>query len=131
MQNEQLTTYIQQAHAMGVPLAQIRQNLLSSGWSALMIEAELARLGHVAGPLMPSTPTDPHRVRNGVLWILSGYILIFLVIMIQIILAPIAPAGSDSTVKLVVNILSLVAGLAAVILLPVGFVVGIIKLTKK
>ena len=65
-----------------------------------------------------------HNTRNGVLWILSPFIALFGVLFINII---VRFAGIQSPI---INIISLLGGMAGVILIVVGPVIGIVKLVR-
>ncbi len=118
-QSQQLYAYIQQAYASGLTADQIKSQLLQAGWQLAMIEAAFqAPTG--AAP----QPIDPHRQRNGVLWIVSPFIVFVTIILLQFI---VHAANVNSAI---VNIISLLGGVAGVILVPVGPTIGIIKLSR-
>ncbi len=68
---------------------------------------------------------NEHKVRNGVLWILSPFIVFVITFIVTIAFRI---AGLDS---MIINVISLLAGIAGVLLMFIGPVIGIIKLTSK
>lgn len=148
MQNEQLTTYIRQCLNQGMQPGDIRSKLIQGGWQQILVDTTLAQLGYVV-PTTVQQPTasDPRRVQKGVLWILSPYILLFVIALLQLVVRFALQSGTGTDVELeteldteantaslvasLINIFSILAGLVAVILIPVGFIIGIIKITKK
>ncbi len=126
-QYQQLTEYIQQARQAGVPVETIHTNLLSSGWP----EGVITQLLTQAQPT--ATPTDPHRVRNAVLWIVGPFAALIIVVLIQFIMRFITDGGGSGSVVpvIIVNLVSFIVGIVAVPMMIVGPIVGIVKLSKK
>jgi hypothetical protein len=127
--NAPLVQYIEQAYRAGASIDAIRTELLKSGWRSDVVEPALQSY-QAARKLV-----NPHQVRDGVLWILSAFILFALSALIQFIMRFTLNSANDmgviSIFRIVINIFSLVLGLVAVPLIIVGPIIGIIKLTKK
>lgn len=134
--NEQLAHavgYIQQNLQQGVPEANLRQAFREQGWDEVLIEQAFAA---ALAPALPSTyqqpaPTTPvaagpnHRVRNGILWILSPFIVLVGAVIINIAVRMTGVEASP-----ILNILTILAGMVGMVLLFVGPVVGIVKLSR-
>lgn len=133
---EQLLAYCRAQLSVGTPVATLQQQLITLGWSP-----EVSNLAiQTAQQSLISRPSDPHRVRNGVLWILSPFIVLILIALLQVFVhfvlsrsaAPTdTPSGPTNPALLVVNIISLLVGIANFFLLFAGPIIGIVKLTKK
>ena len=138
-----VVAYIKQAASQGITQPSIENQLLQSGWSQAVIsqafqQASIASLDNPAlsqinysatnqfrPPANPlPTTRGPHQTRNGVLWILSGFLLL---IGGGIISAIAAMASINSHI---INILTILMSGFGVILIPVGIIVGIIILTR-
>ncbi len=116
-QASQLHTYIQQSRASGLTDSTIKSQLLQAGWSQTNVDGAF---NNVASATQSS---NPHRVRNGVLWICSPAIVLITVTVLQFL---VHFAGLNLAI---INIISILGGMAGVILLFVGPIVGIIKLS--
>lgn len=82
----------------------------------------------VAG--VPQTGKQSHKVRNGVLWIISGPVFLVCTGIFSVVIN-FALLGSDvQALILVLNILSWLLGLVGILLIFIGPVVGIIILAK-
>lgn len=122
-QNSELQNYIQRSRTYGTPDDAIRGQLVQNGWPA----DDIDRAFWAAGPAPVATPArsaDPHCVRNGVLWIASPFILLISVALLQFIINFV---GFDFVL---IKFISYLAGLTGFILIFVGPIIGIIKLTK-
>jgi hypothetical protein len=116
-QSEQLQSYIQNSRSNGLSEDTIRNELLRSGWPQATVDIALRQV--------PATqPANPHRVRNGVLWILSPFIVLTGAVVIELLCRL---AGVNSSI---INVMSVLVGIAGIILLPLGPILGIIKLTR-
>ncbi len=127
----QLVLYIKQNLDSGYSEQSLRQALLTQGWQQAQVDqafqAVYASQPAAAQPanLQPSTPQNKNRVRNGVLWILSPFIIFTVNIILSITVRII---GIDFAF---INILMILMGLFGFIMLFVGPTVGIIKLASK
>lgn len=129
-QYQQLTQYIQQATQLGVPTETIHANLLSNGWPEVVIAQLLSQQQPVAAP------ADPNRVRNAVLWIVGPFAALIVIALLQFIIRFMTNDSSslDSSgdgVRTIINILSILVGMAAVPMMIIGPIIGIVKLSKK
>ena len=128
-QSSQLRGYIQQGINSGLSEDNIRSRLLQAGWPQAVVDAALYMPSNYTGQESnvpnPAQPTNTHRVRNGVLWILSPFIILVGVAVLQFLFRA---AGIKSPIF---NIISILAGMVGVILVPVGPIVGIIKLSRR
>lgn len=89
---------------------------------------------------MEGKPKDAknRRGRSAVLWILSGFIVLVGIALLQLIVRFATPSpsiASDGTLMVppvvtVVNLLSALGGIVGVCLIPIGIVVGVIKLSR-
>jgi heme/copper-type cytochrome/quinol oxidase subunit 2 len=79
-------------------------------------------------------------ILRGILWILSPIILLVVIVIIQIIVHFILSSQAESSstgmianspVETVLNIASILGGMAALVLIPVGLIVGLKILSKK
>jgi hypothetical protein len=127
-QNSQLNAYVLQSRGNGIDDNTIKNQLIQSGWQESTVNASLQlpasavhSQNNVQSPVLSS---NPHRVRNGVIWILSPFILLIGVVLLQLLLQLI---GLRSPI---INIIGILCGIAAAILIPVGPIIGIIKLTR-
>ena len=118
-QSAQISDYIHQCLANGMSPETIKQQLLASGWAPETIDRAL-------GSFQASSPS-PHRVRNGVLWIVSPFVILIGISLLQ---ALVHLLHLSQPVAAIFNILSLLIGVAGVILIPVGLIMGILKLTR-
>ena len=116
-QHSQLQSYIQSCRKSGLSDELIRNELLRSGWPTDTVDAELRATGS-------ALPATPHHVRNGVLLILSPFIILAGAIVLQL---PFDRAGIHSPI---INIVSALAGIAGIIMLPLGPILGIMKLSR-
>ncbi|HTE57302.1 MAG TPA: hypothetical protein VK694_01040 [Verrucomicrobiae bacterium] len=134
--NEQLAqaaNYIQHNLQQGVPEATLRQVLREQGWDEALIEQAFAAAQAPVLPAMhqqqapvPGAPAGlNHHVRSGVLWILSPFIVLVGAVIVNF---AIRVAGVDSSP--ILNILTLLAGMVGMVLLFVGPVIGIVKLSR-
>ncbi|MDB5163825.1 MAG: hypothetical protein JWS12_443 [Candidatus Saccharibacteria bacterium] len=132
-QDEQLISYIKEQLLQGNPEENIRQTLLQYGWDSKLVDQAFAFIkapnphseNTQEAQLQPhETFRSNHRVRNGVLWILSPFIVLVGAAIINFLFRL---AGINSPI---INIVSILAGMAGVILVFVGPVLGIIKLTN-
>lgn len=71
-----------------------------------------------------TTTPKSHNTRNGVLWILSPFITLLAVLLINVL---VRLTGIESSIF---DLISVLAGMAGVILLIVGPIVGIVKLAR-
>ena len=71
-----------------------------------------------------------NKVAKGTLWIFSGWIIIFITAIMQTIVRFVLADGPE-VMLLLANIFSWIAGVAGVLLVFVGPIVGIIILTRK
>ena len=69
-------------------------------------------------------PSDHHRVRNGVLWIVSPFIVLVGVALLQVLF------HSAHITSSVINIIAFLGGIVGIILIPVGPIIGIRKLSR-
>ncbi len=129
----QLVNYIAQQSQSGVSEMQIRQSLAQNNWDEGLVNQAFSL---VRNPEYTTNNPDPisqessvsvssHKVRNGVLWIISPFIILICVIIVNIIFRL---AGVNSPF---ITILSMLAGMVGVIFIFVGPIIGIIKLTSK
>jgi hypothetical protein len=128
-QNNQLIEFINQGRNRGLSEDAIKNQLLKAGWQQPSVDAAL-NYATTNNNLMSTVQVShqsikPHRVRNGVLWILSPFIVFISVALLQFVFRL---TGLNSPI---INILSLLAGMAGLILIPVGPIVGIITLAKR
>jgi hypothetical protein len=143
-QIHRIVEYINQQLSSGKSREEIDTQLLASGWTKEQIDLAHTQLTNPLAtrsnqPNLNSQtlpPKDPlvnkHKVRNGVLWILSPYILLLGVAFLNIIVHfSLNSSTAGSPLFSALNIISVLGGLAGVILIPVGLIVGIIRLTKK
>ncbi len=127
---QELINYITEQRRLGIPKETIRRVLLESNWDTALIDHAFVQAENTTGnqqvtASLPATSnTQVHRVRDGVLWILSPFLVLFASVAITII---VKFAGINSPI---VNIILLLLGLAGVVLIFVGPVVGIIKLAR-
>lgn len=143
MQNDasnQIDNYIHQELSSGTDETAIRHQLARSGWSDTLINEAFYRVSPetqtMPTGLLPSsdhsnttthTPapiTDDKRVRNGVLWIVSPFILLIGTALLSF---GVRLAGINSVVFYLIFMLM---GIAGVILIIAGPIIGIIKLSK-
>lgn len=130
-QYQQAISYAQQQLSQGVQVENIRNNLIQNNWD----ETAVNQIISIASSQVTQTDrasltnsrntTNPHRIRNGVLWIISPFILLITAIIVEIIFRAL---GLKSAI---VNILSVIIGMTGSVLLIVGPIVGIIKLSRK
>jgi len=125
----QLQTYIQQARNAGLSDSTIKTELLKMGWEENLIN-ECLRIQSIKPAVQNSFNKDsnsahPHKTRNGVLWILSPFIILITVSILQFV------EHIFNINVAVFNIIALLAGIAGLILLFVGPLIGIIKLSKR
>jgi len=125
---DQLKTYIQQSLTSGLSPEAVAQQLRQSGWPEASIQESL-RIQSLNSPQLSTELSNaragrPHNARDGILWILSPFILLVGVALLQLL---IELGGIHSAI---INILSILAGIDGVILIPLGLIVGIIKLSK-
>lgn len=133
----QLVEYVSKCVNQGTPQATIQNQLIQAGWSQAYIDAAFRQLNlqHVNNIVNQSgyPPINqaalpihsyPHKNRTGVLWILSPFIVLIGAIIINLLLRR---AGFSSSVT---NIFIALAGIVGVLLLPLGPIIGIIKLTR-
>ncbi|MCU0667236.1 MAG: hypothetical protein MUF85_01295 [Patescibacteria group bacterium] len=71
------------------------------------------------------------KVLKGILWIFSGWIIIFTVIILQILFRLVFNTVDGNIFMLLVNIFTWLFGLAGFMLIFAGPIIGIIILTKK
>jgi hypothetical protein len=128
-QNSQLNIYVHQSRSNGIDDITIKNQLIQSGWQEATVTAALQLLtppvgtqNHLQSPVQPS---NSHRVRNGVIWILSPFILLISVAILQFLFHLV---GLRSPI---INIVSILSGIVGVILIPVGPIIGIIKLNRR
>lgn len=126
----QAATYIAQQIQQGVPSDAVRQSLLSNGWNETLVNQAFQQAEQLMSN--PNSYQQPalaqpsnHKTKNAVLWILSPLILLVGVAVINIIMRLI---GSTSAI---LNVFSLLGGMAGVVLIFVGPIVGIVKLTSR
>ncbi len=124
MVQQQLIDYIKECLGRGIKPDVISAQLIQSGWAQATVNQALdaTQAGY------KQKPQDPHKVRNGILWICSPFILLVSVSLIQFVARL---ANPNARGGLGINIISLLIGVAAIILIPVGLIVGIMKLSKK
>jgi hypothetical protein len=90
-QSHQLTNYIQQCLNQGIPLSDISNQLLQQGWSQANVDEAFRAVqsSYSQPPAIGNQPTQlaakPHRVRNGVLWIVSPYIILVLAAILELL----------------------------------------------
>lgn len=128
MDTSQLTAYIQQSLEQGAQPSEIRNQLFQSGWPIATIDEAFSKLPSAYTQTtgqQPQTSANPHKVRDGILWIISPFILLICIAMLQFF------ARLLIVHSVLLNILATLAGMAAVILIPVGLIMGIIKLSQK
>lgn len=129
-QYAQITQYIQQARQSGLPVESIRANLLASEWPEPVVMQLLSQQQPI------TTPRDPHRVRNAVFWIAGPFVVLIATVLLQFV-SRFAMAGTESSglspsgFSKAVNVLTIIIGIAAVPMMIIGPVVGIVKLSKK
>ena len=131
------TEFIRHKLANDVTEDAIRQELRDSGWSDTNINLAFAGLNpalgaQVASPTQldsakPGTPSSAHknRVRNGVLWIVSPLVILIGTAMLNLILQL---AGVTSPI---VRIFTLLLGIAGLVLIIAGPIIGIYILSRK
>jgi hypothetical protein len=115
--SSQLQSYIQASRNSGVAEDVIRNSLVQSGWLAETVDEALK------APAAQHT-SSPHRVRNGVLLILSPFIILIGNVIIQVIFRM---AGIHSPI---INIIAILGGIVGIVMLPLGPILGIMKLSK-
>lgn len=127
-QRTQLTQYIQQAYQSGASLDAIRSQLLKSGWREDIVEPVLTQFRTTI------KPADPHKVRNGVLWIVGPVVALIIVALLQLVVrffwSNVDDMGVIGIFRIVINIISLIVGMVSVPMMIIGPIVGIIKLSK-
>lgn len=129
----QLTNYIAQQFQSGVSEMQIRQSLAQNNWDEGLVDQAFYLVRNPEYTANNPNPTSQgssvsassHKVRNGVLWIISPFIILMCVIIVNIIFRL---AGVNSPF---INILSMLAGLVGIIFIFVGPIIDSIKLTSK
>lgn len=127
----QLVLYIKQNLDSGYSEQSLRQALLTQGWQQAQVDQAFQAV-YASQPaptqpanMQPSTPQDKNRVRNGVLWILSPFIIFTVNIVLSLFVRII---GIDFAL---INIAMILLGLLGFIMLFVGPTVGVIKLASK
>lgn len=75
-----------------------------------------------------------HRTRNAVLWMLSGFIVLIAIAILQALIhymfgGSLGSSGLLDSINRIFNIFSILAGLIGFILIPVGIIIGIVKLS--
>jgi hypothetical protein len=132
-QFEQVTNYIKQQLQAGDSKENIRHTLLQYNWDANLVDQALSHVmtstpqpmyAQGMGPASPQDIQPNHTVRNGILWILSPFIVLVGLVIINFL---IRLAGISSPI---LNILTVLGGMAGVVLLFVGPIVGTVKLAS-
>lgn len=125
----QLTQYVQQAYQSGASIEAIRAGLLRNGWRRDMVEPILAEFQAAIKPV------DPHRTRNAILWIVGPLAALTLTALLQLVVrffwVSVDDMGVIGIFRIVINMLSIIVGMAAVPMMIIGPIIGIVKLSKK
>ena len=146
----QLIDYVRQSLAQGTNPAAIHNQLTQTGWPVEMVD-EAFDLAQAGAPI-PPTPTPPppaapatsatgipaattppgtlpperaKRIRQGIWWIVSPFIILFIGLVIAFLFQ------RTGTASPIINIASALIGIIGVIMVPVGLIVGIIKIAKQ
>ncbi len=127
----QLVLYIKQNLDSGYSEQSLRQALLTQGWQQAQVDQAFQAV-YASQPAhtkpaseQPSTPQNKNRVRNGVLWILSPFIVFTTLIILSGIL------NFTNTRVAELNLILLLMGITGVLLVFIGPVVGIVILVSK
>lgn len=131
-EQDQLVKYISEQLRQGISEDNIRQSLVQNNWDEKLVnqaftlvrnpEYTTSNLGVTSQ--QSNVLVKSHKVRNGVLWILSPFIVFVGTALVNII---VRFAGINSSI---LNIVFVLAGMVGVILIFVGPVLGIIELTR-
>lgn len=81
----------------------------------------------------PQRDQNNKRVLKGILWIISPILVLIGIAIFSFMsrmLFSASPDGGTNVLRMVFNIISVVGGIAAVVLFPLGLIMGIMTLTK-
>lgn len=126
MNNEtaQAIEYIKNQLQQGASKESIRQSLMQSGWGEVSIQQAFDGVENLSLHAASSEPKKSS-VLVGVLWILSSIIVLSVVLTLNII---VRFTGISSQV---INIISILLGMVGVILIPLGPIIGVVKLVRR
>ena len=110
----QLRAYVRSLFDQHINEQAIRTNLLNAGWDSAAVDAAINQ-----------ERPSPHRVRNGVLWIVSPLIVF---VCAGIMSAVLAAAHIHSAFA---NIIIVLLGLAGGLLVIIGPIVGVVILSRR
>ena len=122
---DQINSYAASRLHLGVSREAVRAELKQAGWQDTQIEAAFEN---------HARSLDPKRVQKGILWIVSPFASLVAIALLQFIVRFIVTASGQTSANpfsLVINIVSILVGVAAVPMMIVGPIVGIVKLTQK
>ncbi|HMS23520.1 MAG TPA: hypothetical protein PKB09_01810 [Candidatus Saccharibacteria bacterium] len=120
-ESNQLESYVNQQFDQGISESEVRQNLLQKGWDKITVDKAIE---YAVDSRQSKKSSHNSKVKNGIFWILSPFIFLLIVIILNIISRF---SGIDSTI---IDVISLMAGITGIILIFVGPIIGILKLSK-